>query len=141
VVVSIVVIVLCGCGPNHPPQYTLIGVEKVGFSAVNRAIPVEHGGWEFRFPGRYNIRRVKIQSEGKLTASKFSARKDEVWEPVKAERTDSTSTPVFRLTATTDAIRVFPEFKGKGRLILCEFEVAEPQRTLSIPLEKPPFIK
>ena len=140
--ILIPLIFIClGCASGvKPPQYTIIEAAEKSPAQVQEAVSVE-GGWEFRFPKSVQIQKVAIEHDGKLNHLTFYTKTEGRWKRIRTVAVDDISPSEIALNVTTDTIRIDLEPVKSGQIAFCRFYVKKPQKVLSIPLEKPPFIK
>jgi hypothetical protein len=132
--------IFLGC--SSTPQYAIIDIGKGSNASKGEGIYVK-GGWEFRFPETLGIKKTDIEYKGSLSKLSIYSQENGRWKNVtSANVQDISSSPLLlQIDVNTNAIRIIPEYSGRGKIILCRFYLAEERRVLTIPLEKPPFIK
>ena len=138
--VTILTILLIGCASNvKPPRYTITGAAAPS-DLTMEAVFVD-GGYEFQFTKQYDLQKIVIDHDGTFNQFTLYAKTEGRWESIKSVEISAETPSEIALNVKTDTIRIQPKHVKSGQMTSCQFYVRKPQRTFSIPLEKPPFIK
>jgi hypothetical protein len=138
---TLLILLIVGCGSNvKPPEYTIVGAAGKTPASQTQAAFVDDG-YEFHFSKPYDLQKVLIHHKTASSPLTVYTKVEGRWKPIKSVDTNDDTSSEIALDVNTDAIRIQPQNVKSGQMALCQFYVRKPQRTFSIPLEKPPFIK
>jgi hypothetical protein len=138
---TLLILLIVGCASNvKPPEYTIVGAAGKTPASKTQAAFVD-GGYEFHFSKPYDLQKVLIHGETASGLFTLYAKTEGRWMPIRSVDTNDETSSEIALDVNTDAIRIRPQNVKSGQITLCQFYVRKPQRTFSIPLEKPLFIK
>ena len=79
-----------GCSAKIEPRYALIEPGARSSAMEGKGIPTGNG-WEFQFPGMYNVQKVIISYEGGLARLALHSKTDRGWKHIKSADVQASS--------------------------------------------------